>query len=386
MRFKKILGTSALLLTTNFFSLTLQAAPSDFSAQIENIFRDIDSAKQPGCSVGVIEKGQLIHNAGYGLANMELDVPLDGSHVHRVGSVSKQFTAMAVLLLAEEGKVDLNEDIRTYLPELMDYGVKITVNAMLGHFSGMADYDFISGGSRGEVEKGLNLKSVAGGPFRLGNEDYLTIEEFYDLVKTVPLRQQPNQNWDYSNLAYFLLSMLVEEVSGESLRDYAHKRIFTPLGMDNTFFSDQPTEIVKNRASGYKSDEKGGYVTDMTNLFWVGDGGLHTSVDDMLLWDQNFYTPKVGKEPKKLLALFNKPNSDFDARGGKYANGQMITDNSGRASYAHGGGWLGVLTYYERFPEEEFSTVIFCNTTDQKPWVYAKQIAELYFSAEEKPE
>ena len=126
--------------------------------------------------------------------------------------------------------------------------------------------------------------------------------------------------------------------------------------------------------------------TKFPNLFWVGDGGLHTSVDDMLLWDQNFYTPKVGKEPKKLLALFNKPNSDFDARGGKYANGQMITDNSGRASYAHGGGWLGVLTYYERFPEEEFSTVIFCNTTDQKPWVYAKQIAELYFSAEEKPE
>ncbi|TQV76765.1 beta-lactamase family protein [Aliikangiella marina] len=361
------------------FSLNLKAA--NFSEQVDNLFSSIDSAAQPGCSVGVIEKGRLIHRSGYGLANMELNVKLDGSHVHRVGSVSKQFTAMAVLLLAEEGKIDLQADIRQYLPALKDYGVKVSVNAMLGHFAGMADYDFISGGDRGPVKNGLNIKSVAGGPFRLGNEDYLTIKEFYDVVKKAPLRHKPDQKWDYSNLAYFLLSMLVEEVSGETIREYAEKRIFKPLGMRHTFFSDQPTEIVRNRASGYKPAKEGGYVTDMTNLFWVGDGGIHTTVDDMLKWDQNFYHPKVGKNPKQLLALFNKPNSDYEARGGGlYANGQMITDKDGRKSYAHGGGWLGVLTYYERFPEHQFSTIVFCNTTDQKPWEFAKQIADLYFN------
>lgn len=352
---------------------------SDFSRKVDALFSDIDRDSQPGCSVGVIAKGQLIHKAGYGLANMELNVALDGTHVHRVASVSKQFTAMAVLLLADEGKIDLNHDIRRYLPELRDYGNKVTINAMLGHFSGMADYDYISGGDKGQVTGGLNLTSVAGGPFRLGNEDYLSINEFYDFVKQVPLRQPPEQKLVYSNLAYFLLSMLVEQVTGETLRQYADRKIFTPLGMKHTFFSDQANEIVANRASGYKPDGKGGYVTDMTNLFWVGDGGLHTNVEDMLIWDQHFYQPTLGKDPQQLMALMNKPNSDFDANGSKYANGQMVTRKADRLVYEHGGGWLGVLTFYQRFPEQQFSTVVLCNAMDQKPWLRAEAIAKLYF-------
>lgn len=285
-----------------------------------------------------------------------------------------------MLLLAEEGKIDLREDIRIYLPELRNYGTKVTVNSMLGHFSGMADYDFISRSQEGEATNGLNLRSVAGGHFRLGNEDYLSIDEFYDIVKTVLLRHKPNIKWDYSNLAYFLLSMLVEEVSGESLRLYAEKRIFKPLVMTNTFFSDDPTEIVKNRASGYKSKRESGYQTDMTNLFWVGDGGLHTTLDDLLKWDQNFYSPKVGKNSKKLMALFNKPNSQFKAMGGLYANGQVIKEKNGNKIFSHGGSWLGVRTFYERIPKEGFSTIILCNDISQNASRYAEKITEIYFS------
>ncbi|MDO6428909.1 serine hydrolase domain-containing protein [Thalassotalea sp. 1_MG-2023] len=372
MKYLMLIIVGSLLTSTDSFS-------NEFSEKVDTLFSTNIQKDAPGCSVGVIKDGTFIHKAGYGLANMELDVALSGDNVHRIASVSKQFTAMAVLLLAEEGKIDLEEDIRTYLPSLKNYGEKITINSMLGHFSGMADYDFISGGERGDVENGLNIHSVAGGPFRLGNEDYLTIEEFYDLVKQVPLRHAPNEKWDYSNLAYFLLSMLVEEVSGESLRQYADKRIFKPLGMTNTFFSDNPTEIVKNRASGYKPTEEGGYITDMTNLFWVGDGGLHTTVSDMLKWDQNFYNPKVGKKPAKLLELLNKPNSNFDKRGMLYANGQMIVESNGRKSFSHGGGWLGVRTFYERFPADRFSTIILCNDSSQNPREYAKQIAKAYF-------
>ena len=199
-------------------------------------------------------------------------------------------------------------------------------------------------------------------------------------MKNVPLRNQPNEKWNYSNLAYFLLSILVEEVSGETLRQYADKRIFKPLGMTNTFFSDQPTEIVSNRASGYKISKNGGYVTDMTNLFWVGDGGLHTNVDDMLKWDRNFYQPKVGKDPQALMKRFITPNSDFVAQGWKYANGQMVGKKESRNMVAHGGGWLGVVTYYQRFPDDKFSSVILCNSTEQKPWEYATKISELYFN------
>ena len=233
-----------------FALFSIEARATDFNNTVDEIFSEINSNTSPGCSVGVIENGELIHKAGYGLANMELGIQLDGSHVHRVGSVSKQFTAMAVLLLAEEGKISLTEEIRTYLPELREYGSRVTVNAMLGHVAGMADYDYITDDGNSVLSPGANIQSVAGGPFRLGNEDYLTIQEFYDVVKQVPLRYPSNQQYQYSNLAYFLLSMLVEEVSGQSLRDYSDENIFQPLGMSQSFFSDEPTEIVPNRASG----------------------------------------------------------------------------------------------------------------------------------------
>lgn len=368
--------TVAIPLLVAFISATSFATA--FNENVDTLFSSIDQANAPGCNVGLIENGKFIHKAGYGLANMELDVSLNGDNVHRIASVSKQFTAMTVHLLAEEGLINLQEDIRTYLPELKNYGKKVSINSMLGHFGGMADYDFISGGENGKVKGGLNLHSVVGGPLRLGTEDYLSIEEFYDVVKKVRLRHKPNTKWEYSNLAYFLLSMLVEEVSGESLRDYADERIFKPLGMTNTFYSDDSTEIVNNRASGYKPRNEGGYQTDMTNLFWVGDGGLHTTVDDMLKWDQNFYNPIVGQDSETLMALFNQPNSQYDANGGLYANGQFLIDIFDRKAYIVGGQWKGVSAFYGRVPEENFSMTILCNDASQNTFAYASQILSIY--------
>lgn len=357
------------------------AGADDFNNSVDAIFAQIDAATDPGCSVGVIAGGELIHRSGYGLANLELDVPLDGTQVHRIGSVSKQFTALAVLLLAEEGKIDLEEDIRMYLPELRSYGYPVSINAVLGHVAGMADYDYVSGGEDGPVEGGLNLTSVAGGPFRLGNEDYLSIQEFFNLVKQIPLLQAPNESYRYSNLGYFLLSMLVEAVSGESLREYAARQIFEPLGMRNTFFSDDPVEIVKNRASGYRP-EAGGYVTDMTNLFWVGDGGLHTNVDDLALWDAHFYEPTLGLNPEALMSRFLTPNSPLpSAPDTLYANGQNIGRANGKERIYHSGGWLGVTTFYARYPAEQFSTVLLCNDVGLSPSSLSEQIERLYFSS-----
>jgi len=286
---------------------------------------------------------------------------------------------MAVLLLAEEYDIDLEDDIRIYLPELMDYGVEVSINSMLGHFSGMANY-----GSGTGTETGLNIKSIAGGPIRIGNEDYLSIDEFYEVVKKIPLLHPPNQQYRYSNLAYFLLSMLVEEVSNKSLREYANKQIFAPLGMTSTFFSDDPTEIVKHRAIGYKLKNDGsGYITDMTNLFMVGDGGLHTNLEDMLKWDQNFYSPKLGREPSKLLKQFNTPNSNHITRvGGPYANGQIIiTEIDRRKRFSHSGGWLGTNTYYARFPNEQVSTITMCNNASLTAQNLSRRITNLYFKS-----
>jgi len=365
------------------FVLLCTATGTVFSAehnqQIDDLFADI-AADAPGCNVGVVRGGQYVHKAGYGLANLELNVPLDGDNVHRMGSVSKQFTALAVLILVEDGLIDLNASLHRYIPGLRDYGAEVTVNQVLGHIAGMADYDFISSGNDDEeVPGGLNIKSAAGGAFRLGNEDYLTIQEFYDVVKQAGLRHPPGEKWEYSNLGYFLLSMLVEEVSGQSLREFSAQRIFAPLGMNNSFFSDEATEIVENRAYGYTKNEEGAYVTDITNLFWVGDGGLHTNLDDMLIWDSYLRNPTLGTNPEELLTLFNTPNSSLPARDTLYANGQFVSENELGISYFHSGGWLGTTTLYSRLPEHDFSVILMCNDVSLRPAEYYEGIIDIFF-------
>ena len=131
--------------------------------------------------------------------------------------------------------------------------------------------------------------------------------------------------------------------------------------MTQTFFSDDAVEIVRNRAYGYKRDNDGRYLNDMTNLFWVGDGGLHTNLQDLLIWDQSFYVPSLGEDPVAFLRLINQPNSDFDAQGTRYANGQFVGEQMGIEGFWHSGGWLGTSTYYGRFPSMETSVAMMCN-------------------------
>lgn len=371
---------SILSLSIMAFPILAKPSDADFIKKIEAVFADKFQENSPGCSVGVIQANKLIFAKGYGMANLEHHIPLSADSIFRMASVSKQFTATAVLLLADEGLIDLHEDIRTYLPELADYGSKVTVNAMLGHFAGMGDYDMVGDSYEGKAHgKYTDLKSAAGGKFRLGNEDYLSIDEFYQVVKKLPLRRKPNTQMEYSNFAYFLLSMLVEEKSGMTLREYSEKNIFKPLGMKNTFFSDDANEIVKNRASGYIPLEKGGYETNMTNLFWVGDGGLHSSITELQLWDQQFYQPKLGKNPEEFLQKMLTPNSQHTLSGMLYANGQFVKKIDGFTKYAHSGGWLGTSTYYARIPEEKLSVAVLCNDVSQNPGKYSNEIFDRYF-------
>lgn len=349
------------------------------SKNLDAIFQDFNP-HAPGCNVGVVHNGQLIHKKGYGSANLELRVPLSGNNVHRIASVSKQFTAMAVLLLADQGNITLQDDIRQHLPKLPDYGHKVSINNILGHTAGMADYDFISAQFDGPQKNGLNLKNTSGQDFRLGNQDYLSNEQFYALLYKVGLRHPPETRWDYSNLGYIVLTMLIEEVSGKSLRQYAHEHIFQPLAMNSTFFADDAVEIVKDRAYGYVSNNEGEFVNDMTNLFWVGDGGLHTNIQDMLLWDQNFRNPKLGRSPETLMTHFNTPNSALNVDNDpdiQYANGQFMEKEGGYTTWHHSGGWLGTSTWYQRYPELDFSFMLFCNDAGMELTPYVKAITTL---------
>ena len=357
---------------------SLEGHADEFNDRIDAIFHNLIAENEPGCSVGVIESGQLVHQAGYGLANVELQVPMTGHNVHRMASVSKQFTAMAVHLLADEGKIDLDADIRTYLPDLRDYDETVTVNAMLGHVSGMAndsgdDYEFWTSTTGGDE---LVLESAYGGPFNY-NQNY-SIDEYFRYIQKLPLRFSPNEKFHYSNIAYFLMSMLVQEVSGQSLRDYAERKIFQPLGMSDTMFVDSSRPIIEGRVTGYDMIGRN-YVRDDVNVYRVGAGGLYTTVDDMLKWDRHFYQPQLGRDPEALIRKFNQPNSAIKKYGRLYANGQQVTERHNQTAYMHSGLIYGTSTYYERYPDSEFSIMVFCNDVSRRPIDYAKAIEQMYF-------
>ena len=302
----------------------------------------------PGCAVGVIEHGQWALRSSFGMANLEHGIPITNQSIFRTGSLGKQFTATAIALLAEQGKIDLDEDIHEYLPDLADYGHKVTVRQMIHHVSGIPDY-----------EQGLPaLQTADGEDLVLEDEDYLSIEEFYDRVKTIPLFAPPETVFDYSNTAYFLLSQVVEAVTGQTLREYAQEQIFGPLKMSQSFFNDEVTDVVKNRVDGYERNDDGSYSIFMTNLSWVGDGGVYTNLDDWLKWDQNFYHNVLGTAGQELVHQMEQSYSV----SGNYAWGQEVETYRNLKQVSHTGSWVGFTTYYVRYPERRTSIVVFCNS------------------------
>ena len=334
-------------------SLPAGAAQSLDQAELERGVGDLFAEKgidntTPGCAIGVIEDGKWALRKSYGMANLEYGIPITNRSIFRTGSLSKQFTAAAIALLAEEGKVDLDVDIHTYLPDLAEYGNKVTIRQMIHHVSGIPDY-----------EEGLPaLKTADGKDLRLHNQDYLTIAEFYDRAKTIPLFAPPETEFSYSNTAYFLLSQIVKAASGQTLRAYAEANIFSKLGMDETFFNDEVNNVVKNRADGYARNEDGSYVIYMTNLSWVGDGGVYTNLDDFFKWDQNFYHNRLGTQGAGLVSQMEQTFSV----SGDYAWGQGVSTYRGLKQVSHTGSWVGFTSYYTRYPEQQTSIVAFCNS------------------------
>lgn len=302
----------------------------------------------PGCAVGVIEHGEWALQSSYGMANLEHGIPITSQSIFRTGSLGKQFTATAIALLAEQGKIDLDADVHEYLPDLADYGHKVTVRQMIHHVSGIPDY-----------EQGLPaMRTADGEDLELENKDYLSIREFYDRAKTIPLFAPPETEFAYSNTAYFLLSQVVEAVTGQTLRTFAQEHIFSPLEMHRSFFNDDVNGVVRNRVDGYHRNDDGSYSIFMTNLSWVGDGGVYTNLDDWMRWDQNFYHNTLGATGNELIERMEQPWSV----SGNYAWGQEVGTYRGQKQVSHTGSWVGFTTFYARYPEKRTSVVVFCNS------------------------
>ena len=382
---KKSIPTLILILIT---SISVQAGTSDLSKKIDSLFGD--RSEKPGCAVGVIENGEYIHSEGYGLANLEHEIPIGKDTIFRIGSVSKQFTTMAIAILEEKGQLSFDDEMKTHIPGLIDYGEEVTINHMIHHFSGLGDYEYMDYPGR--------FKNAVGEEFRWGNEDYLTNDEFHDLIKTLPLIRKPEKKFHYSNTGYVLLALVAENASGMSLRKLAEKEIFNPLGMNNSFFNDDVNLPFKNRADAYTPIKEGSneYKINVTNLSWIGDGGVYTSLNDFIKWDQNFYENKLGNGNESLIQTMEmtfeetkaiKRNQKMDKEKeneNTYAFAQNLAYYNGYKRWSHSGSWVGWLAHYARFPDLGFSTVVFCNTNEIDATIIADKVVDIYFKTKEK--
>lgn len=347
------------------------AIPADLQEQVDRLFEPFDSRESGGCAVGVIQDGQYLLKRAYGMASLEHDIPLSSASVFRIGSVSKQFTAMAILLLEEQGKLDLDADVHDYLPELVDYGHRVTLRQMLHHTAGMADY-----GDSPEL-----FPNALGGAFRWGNEDYLSTAEFYDRVRQVPLLHPPGTRYLYSNFAYFLLGQVVDRVSGMSMRQFAEEHIFQPLGMGQTLFNDDVNRVIKQHAYGYRKRDDGQVELYMTNLPWVGDGGIYTSIDDFIQWDRNFYQNRLGRGGPALIESMQAPGQgtrvEEDGETSEYAMALRVSARQGHRRIGHSGSWVAFTSSYGRYPDLGLSVVTLCNTGEASAPSLAQQVEDI---------
>jgi CubicO group peptidase (beta-lactamase class C family) len=344
------------LMLTN--RLTYATEPT--AAEIDAVFADYDNSNTPGCALGVVRDGEMIYSRGYGMANLEYGIALSPSSVFRTASVGKQFTAMAIAILDQQGVLSLDDPLSKYFPEFPAWAEETRIRHLVHHTSGIRDY--------------LTLAWLAG----KGDEDHYTDEYALDLLaRQRALNFAPGEDHLYSNAGYLLLAHTVKRATGQSLREWAAENMFAPLGMKHSHFHDDHTHIVPGRADGYAPNEDG-FRISMTTLDMVGDGGVYTTIEDFLLWDRNFYDNKLGKGGAELIELTTTPGDLDTDEPMTYAFGLDIDTYRGLPVVAHGGAFVGFRTDTLRFPEQRLSVVVYCNRADADPGGRSRKVAELY--------
>ncbi len=326
--------------------------------QVDELFTPWDSDDTPGASVAVVKDGAIIYKKGYGMANLEYDIPNTPSTIFHIASVSKQFTAFSILLLEKEGRLSLDDDLRKYIPEVPDFGKTITLRHLATHTSGMRDQ--------------WNLLAMAG--WRL--DDVITKEHVLKLVsKQKELNFNPGDEYLYCNTGFTLLAEVVARVSGQSFAEFTQAKIFGPLQMNNTLFYDDHEKIVKNRAYSYYEGSEG-FKKSVLSYANVGATSLFTTVEDLSLWSLNFAKPKVGDQ-----GIIDKLNTLAVLNNGKTfggALGQFVGKYKGLNEIQHGGADAGYRTYLTRFPDENFSVVVFSNSAQFNSGRMAHQVVDIY--------
>lgn len=324
--------------------------------QVDTLMAGWSKPDSPGCAVGVTREGALVLAKGYGQADLERGAPIGPGSVFDIASTSKQFTAAVIVLLAQEGKLSLDDDVRRFVPELPRYEAPITIRHLLHHTSGLRDY--------------TDLMALAG--WRM--EDFTTAEQALAMiVRQKELNFAPGARYLYSNSGFFLLSVIASRADGKPFPDLARERIFEPLGMRSTHFHADHGLLVKNRAVGY-APRGDGWAISMSDWEQTGDGSVLTTVEDLARWVRNFEDPKLGGAA--LVEELQRKGRLVSGEEIDYAEGLRHAPYRGLATVGHNGSWAGYRSSLLRFPSEKTAVIVFCNAENAEAGTIARAVAD----------
>jgi CubicO group peptidase (beta-lactamase class C family) len=348
-----------LLILAVFLAAPL-GAQSSSATRVDSIFSRWNSRETPGCAVGVARNGAPILTKAYGMADLERDVSATPATIYEAGSVSKQFTATAIILLAQQGKLSLDDDIRKYLPEIPYYGATIRIRHLLNHTSGLRDWGSVA--------------SIAGWGRSLRTHNHAHVIDI--LSRQRGLNFPPGDQYSYSNSGYNALAVIVDRVSGMPFAEFSKRFIFEPLGMTHTQWRDDWTRIVKGRALAYTT-RGNGFAIDNPIENVHGNGGLLTTVGDLLLWNENLNTgAKLGG--KSYVDEMHRQGILTNGQQIAYASGIQVGMYAGTKSVSHTGSTSGFRAFLARYPDQQLSVALLCNVGAVSPGAVGQQVASVF--------
>ncbi len=365
------IGVSLLLLGPVLMSGCSQepgpdSSPEDLINAVSEIFSEFEAPGSPGAAVSVIHEGEVLVAEGFGLAEVQEGRPLSRTTPIRLGSVGKQFTSMAIMILADRGRLDFDDPITRWVPEL-DRFPGIRVRHLLTHTSGLPDYYELPD------EEFVAVADSDGDPL-LTNEDVVTIYESWGEPQF-----QPGEKYEYSNPAYEVLALIVERISGQTFGEYLEENVFGPLAMESAAVRDRPETVLPGRAIGYRPGEsEGSWIEhdDHPANWLVGAGGVYASLDDLFLWDQALFDAPPVSRP--ILDLAFSPTTLSDGSISEYGFGWNVGDVMGRPAVHHGGSWVGFRAAIIRFVDDA-TTVIVLSNASASAGDLAREVAEAFF-------
>jgi CubicO group peptidase (beta-lactamase class C family) len=332
------------------------------AASIDALCAPFADGASPGCVIAVALDGESVYQRGFGLADIEKGIPLGPGSVFDVGSLAKQFTALCIALLEEEGVLDLDEDVRRHVPEMPVYDAPVTIRHLIHHTSGLRDY----------------IELLALGGIRYSNPSS-PAEALSLITRQRGLNHQPGAEHIYNNSGYVLLSLIAERAAGAPLGELAHRLIFAPLGMHDTRFRDGSAADLRNLALGYVPAD-GGFRTSIGDINLVGDGALLTTAGNLILWVRSFEENRLGKGKAELIRRVLTPGTLLDGRPIDYAFGHYVGQYRDQALVHHGGTWAGYRSEILHFPGLRLSVICLSNLGSVSAAELSRRIADVYLA------